>query len=547
MLRRALASVLLAVAVTGAAAAPASAHASLVSTDPAEGEVLAAPPDTVTLTFDEPVSLVAEGLLAYDAAGERVDVDAGAQGEVVTGDLPDGLAEGTYVVTWRVVSTDGHPIAGSLTFHVGAPSEQVVAPPEAGAGSGELRPVVSVVQGASYVALLVAGGLVFFLGWPVRGIRLHDDVRRRLARLLRLAAGAAIALAAVAVPLSGAYQQGLGIAGVLDGASYDLDLVGDDVTVLVLQVLGLAAALGTRPGRATETSGVADLGAALAVWSPAVVGHTRAYQPTSLLVVTDAIHLSAGAVWLGGLVGLAVTVRALAGRPRDLALLLARFSTLAATVLGTLAVTGVLLGWRILGSWQLLVETTYGRLLLVKVAIALLVAALAAWNRFGLLPRTGDRAGHDERRRVALLVRRSVAAEALLLVGLLGVTGFLVEQPPRAEAAGPRPAAGTGVVTAEAGDDLRVLAVLDPGTGLRRRLQVQVQDAAGEPVDLRGAPEVSLRSGEVDLGRVPVAPLAAGTYAATITFPTAGEWEVQVSLPVSEFDNPVTTLRLDVH
>jgi copper transport protein len=57
---------------------------------------------------------------------------------------------------------------------------------------------------------------------------------------------------------------------------------------------------------------------------------------------------------------------------------------------------------------------------------------------------------------------------------------------------------------------------------------------------------VSLRSDDVDLGRVPVRPVAAGTYAADVTLPTTGPWEAQVSLPVSEFDNPVTTLALVV-
>ena len=59
------------------------------------------------------------------------------------------------------------------------------------------------------------------------------------------------------------------------------------------------------------------IGAGLAVWSPALVGHTRAYEPVSLLVLTDALHLSAGAVWLGGLVGLVVVLPSLAGRERE--------------------------------------------------------------------------------------------------------------------------------------------------------------------------------------------------------------------------------------
>lgn len=542
MLGRALTSALLAALLVGAGAAPASAHASLVSTDPAEGAVLPEAPDEVTLTFDEAVSVVDDGVEAYDATGEPLDVEAAARDEVVTAGLPDDLDDGTYVVTWRVVSSDGHPIAGSLTFHIGAPSETVAAPRTGDTDDGGMRVVAAVVQAASYVALLLAGGLCFFLGWTTRGVRLHERVRRHLLTTLRVAGGVAAGAAAVAVPVSGAYQRGAGPGGILEAGSLDPTLVGDDLTVLGLQVVGLLLAT-LRAGR-PNAGLAADLGAALAVWSPALVGHTRAYEPVTLLVLTDALHLSAGAVWLGGLVGLAIALPSLSGRARDGALLLSRFSTVAAGLLLVLAGAGVLLGWRILGAWDPLLGTTYGRLLLVKVGIAVVVVGVAAWNRLRLLPRVSD-GTHDGRRRATLAVRRVVLVEAVLIVALLGLTGFLVEQPPREEAAAAAPSAsGTGVAVATAGDH-RVLALVT-GDGARRTLQLQVQDEGGEPVDLAGPPEVSLRSDDVDLGRVPVRPVAAGTYAADVTLPTAGPWEAQVSLPVSEFDNPVTTLALVV-
>lgn len=542
MIGRVLTAVLLAGLLVGSGAAPASAHASLISSDPAEGAVLPEAPDRVTLTFDEPVSVVDDGVKAYDAAGEPLDIDAGARDEEVIADLPGDLADGTYVVVWRVVSSDGHPIAGSLTFHVGAPSESVAPPRDGGtADDSAMRNVASVVQAISYVALLLAGGLTLFLSWTARGLRLRDDVRRRLLLLQRGSAAVAVVVAALGVLVSGAYQRGAGTSGLLEGASLDPALVGDDLTVLALQVvgLGLAVVLAGRP----SPSLAGDIGAALAVWSPALVGHTRAYEPVSLLVLTDALHLSAGAAWLGGLAGLAVTLPSLAGRERESALLLSRFSTIAAGLLVVLAGAGALLGWRILGSWGGLVDTTYGRLLLVKVGIALVVAAVAGWNRFVLLPRVTD-GPHEARRRATYAVRRVVLLEGTLLVALLGVTGFLVEQPPRAEPAAATAPAST--VAKAVVDDLQVLATLDAGEGRQRQLVVQVQDLGGEPVDLHTRPDVVLRSADVDLGAVPVAPTGAGTFVADISFPTAGEWEVQVSLRIDEFENPVTTLSVEV-
>lgn len=545
-MKRILASVLLAVLLVGVAAAPASAHATLVSSDPAEGEVLPESPGEVTFTFDEPVSLVADGVQVFDADGEPVRATASARDEIVTAEIPDELADGTYVVTWRIVSADGHPVAGSLTFSVGAPSA-TVAPPKVGTTAGD--PVVTaalgIVQGTGYLALLLACGLLFFGAWTVRGLRLHQQVRRRLTRVLRVAAIGAVGTAALQVPLAGAYQQGLGLGGLVQVSSYDPALVGDPMLVLLLHLVGLSVALGLAD--ADGPSGTFGwLGGLMALWSPALVGHTRAYEPQTLLVLTDALHLSAGAVWLGGLVGLALVLPSVAGRERDAGALLSRFTTVAAALLAVLVITGVLLAWRILGNWSLVVSTGYGRLLLVKVGIAAVVVAVAAWNRFGLVPRL-DRLGHDARRRAAGLLRRTVVGEAALLVVLLGVTGFLVQQPPTVTDAAASGAASTGAVSGVT-EDHRVVAVLDARPGRQRQLTVQVQDSTGEPIELSAVPTVSLSAvdGSSDLGTVPLQPVASGTYRADVVFPTLGEWEVQVSLPVDRFTNPVTTLAVDV-
>jgi copper transport protein len=354
-----------------------------------------------------------------------------------------------------------------------------------------------------------------------------------------LATGVAVGAAALVVPLSGSYQQGLGMEGLTDPAAYDLDLVGDDVLVLALQAVGLFAALLLRDRRVLATAVVA-----VAVWSPAWVGHTRAFEPVLLLVVTDALHLSAGAIWLGGLVGLALTLPAIRGRRRDAVTVVARFSTVAAGVLALLAASGFVMGWRIIGSWDGLFGTTYGRLLMVKVGIALVVVGIAAWNRWRLLPRVTNAVGHEEGVTAAGLVSRTVVAEACLLFAVIGVTGFLVNQPPREQPDAAAPAAGT-VESAVVGD-LRVLATMTPAERGPNTVTVQIQDQAGDPVDTFAAPEISVASTTVDLGVVPAVPVGAGTYSAEVTVPAPGEWSVQVSLRATKFDNPVVTLSFEV-
>lgn len=522
-----------------AVAAPAAAHATLISTDPAEGEVLAEAPEVVTFTFDEPVSLTEEGIQAFDAAGDPVSAEASSADAVVRADLPDDLADGTYVVTYRLVSADGHPIAGSLTFSVGAPSESVVPPDVSPDPDRTVKTVLGVAQGLGYVGLLVAAGLVVFRCWMLGGARVSDGARDRLARVQWGASGLAVLAWAAAVPLAGAYQQGLGLRGAVEPDAVDPALVGDDLVVVGLVAVGLAVGL-----LAPRLRDFATLGAALAAAAPSVIGHTRSYDPVPLLMVTDVLHVAAGATWLGGLVGLALTLPSLAGRARDSAEVLARFSGVAAGVLALLVVSGSLLGWRVVGSWSGLFGTTYGRLLLVKVAIVAVVGGVAAWNRFALLPRVVGAVGHADLVRAAAVVRRAVRVEALLIVAVLGVTGFLTNQSPRDEPPAAETAPGR-VVSGRVGD-YRALITLDPGARGRNTLALQIQDQAGEPLDVFAAPELSIRNDAVDLGTVVLTPVGAGTYSADVVFPSSGTWEAQVSLRESEFDNPVAVVELDV-
>ena len=217
---------------------------------------------------------------------------------------------------------------------------------------------------------------------------------------------------------------------------------------------------------------------------------------------------------------------------------------MAGGLLLAVAVTGSLQAWRILASWSGFVDTTYGRLLLVKIGIALVVAAVAGWNRFRLLPRVRAAAGYADRGVAAGLVRRAVVAEAAMLVALLGVTGFLVNQSPR-PAPVEVPPGRTGVVDGTVGE-LEVLALMSPREHGPNTVLVQLQNENGEPVETARAPEVELRSGDLDLGSVPLTNVDAGTWRAYVLLPRAGVWEVQVSLRESRFENPVTTVRFDV-
>lgn len=529
-----------------ATAEPAAAHASLVSTDPVEGTVLPEAPEQVMLTFDEPVRLTGQQIAVYDASGGTVPADATATGTEVTVALTDpaALADGTYVVGWYVVSADGHPVSGSLTFSIGERSAEVTTPPAAPESSRAVDVALGVFHALAYLGLLVATGLAAFVALVLPRRYAGDVLRRRVRTVVGLAAGLSVVAGLLLVPVSSIYAQGLDFSSPPE--TFDPGLVVNEIVLAAVLTVGLVALVGLVPDTVpSPRRGVAIVVAAVtAAVSPALVGHTRAYQPEWLLLPVDAVHLMAGAAWLGGLVGLVLSLRALATKETLAAETLARFSLLAGGLLLTVAGSGAVLAWRILAAWSGFVETTYGVLLLVKIGLALMVAGVAAYNRFRLLPTIRAAVGYADRAGVATRLTRVVAVEAVVLVALLGVTGFLVNQSPR-PAPVEVPAGRTGVEDGTLGE-LTVLAVMSPRERGPNSVLIQLQDQAGEPVEVKVPPVVELRSGDLDLGSVPVTSADAGTWRAHVLLPRPGVWELQVSVRESRFENPVTTVRFDV-
>ncbi|GAA5117368.1 copper resistance protein CopC [Alloalcanivorax gelatiniphagus] len=529
------------------AAAPAAAHATLVSTDPGEGAVLESAPERVTFTFDESVIGVPAGIQVFDATGTEVDSSASVEDARLVVDLEDEVGEGTLVVLWRLVSADGHPIGGSLTFSVGAPSD-VVDVDTTGADSGTDAPLaLGVVRWLGYLGLLVAAGVALFGVLFLPADRVHDGSRARLRTAARVAATTAVLAWWAAVPLVALYQLGLGASALGDGSTWS-SLAPTEYVVPAAVLVGLALATGALPASPPDRtrSALVLLGVGTALLAPSLTGHTRATTPQALVVGVDVLHLLAGALWLGGLVAVALVLRDLATRDDAGAVVLARFSTSASAVLGVLVVSGSFVAWRVAGSWSALVETGYGALLLVKVVAVLVAVALAAWNRFALLPRLRAAARRRDRRAAAALLVRTTVAEAGVLVAVLLVTGFLVDRSPEPDGAVGAPAAQREAAESVLLGGIVARVALDPVAVGPATVTITMTDPAGEPAEGYAAPRLSLSTGEVDLGEVALRNLGPGVYAGDVVLPTGGTWEAQVSLRTTEFDNPVRTVELEV-
>ncbi|MEU9380347.1 copper resistance protein CopC [Streptomyces sp. NPDC048279] len=371
-----------------ASAAPASAHAALRGSDPADGAVLKSSPGSVTLTFTESVGLLADSFRVYDPTNHRVTTGdaehgpAGADTARIT--FPKKLATGTFTVAWRVVSADSHPVSGALTFSVGKPSATTAAVPTGPAENPATGSLYDIGRYVAYLAVaLLTGGVAFMaLCRPPDTAPLRRPVRTAWWTLL----AATLFLFVLRSP----YEEGTSPATALDLAALGRTATGRPGLVLLARVALLAITAGLyaflvrgrehrlRPPSRPFLVTAAVLAVALALtWATAE--HASAGIQVPLAMTSSVLHLLAMSLWLGGLTALLTTLHRATATPLPAAVV-TRFSRVAFASVTVLVVTGVYQSWRGLGSWQALTDTTYGRLLLVKLAAVTLLLAAAAGN-----------------------------------------------------------------------------------------------------------------------------------------------------------------------
>lgn len=524
-------------------AVPAHGHASPVTTDPADGQVLVDPPRTLTVSFTEQVQLARRGNQVLDASGEVVPADFSVRDDVLTIRPEAKLGTGTHIVTWRVVSADSHPVSGGFTFSVGAPSATEVEIP-VDETRRELTFVRSLAEAARYAGVLGLAGVVLFTGFVAPPIaRRHHRTETRLRRTAVVFAVLAVGGSILLMPITAIWEAGESVAALGAAWAWGDGLASSAGVAAVLVLIGAAACL---VGLVRPASVAAAAGSAVVLSSLVVVGHTRSYGPSWLVLTADLVHVLAAATWWGGLIGLVV----LLGAGRDVraktrALAVSRFSTAAAVSVGALVVAGIALYWRIAGSLSGLWESDYGRLVLVKSLLVLPAVGIAAWNRRTLVPRV---VGQSDVRAESTL-RRAVAFEAALVALVIACTSVLVTlSPPTRE---PEVSWSEPVeqgATIEVEGDARVSIVVVPARRGTNAIQVSVLEADGEPVDPIGAPVLRISLEEADIGPFerPLTPTAPGHWEASADLPLAGEWTMEVSVRLSEFTNPVVGTEVTV-
>lgn len=542
MLRGALAAaatmVMGLVLVLGPAAVPAAAHAVLLESSPEDGQTLDDPPEFVELRFSEQVQPIDGAFQLFPSSGAPIDLAARVANHDVIIDLPADLADDAYALSWRVISADAHAIGGAVSFQVGDATVSSTDPIAMEQTLGTVEFAVWVLSALMYLGLLAMTGLIMFGHLVLRAWKLTAHNDRNLIWAMYCVAFVA---ALIKIPVTAIHSLGSQLGHIVQPGSWASQVLWQPVAMaLVIGLMGAVAAVSaSQPGRVAGL--VSGIAAFLAVSSPVLIGHTQTIEPSWLMIPADIAHLVVGALWAGGILGMWRYLRYTTPNmsAHHAVVVVNRFSAFALGSVILLIISGGLMALLTLESLADILHTGYGQTLLIKAAVVAVVIVLAAWNRLRLLPVLEKQTSSTDR---WTSLHRILGYEAILLVGVIALTGILTNQAPQREASSGGSAQVLDIDIESQG--LHATGQFEPGlTGdntLTFELTYDGQQIAPEEVSV----EAHLQT--QDLGPFIDEPEVSehGDYVANITTPAEGEWEVWVLVRVDTFTQP--RLRIPV-
>jgi copper transport protein len=490
------------------------AHASLVSTEPRDGSMVAQAPSKVELRFNEAVTPAVIRLI--DAEGsERNDAAVDARNETIAITLPENLPPGTQLVSYRVVSADGHPVSGSMVFSIGMGKSAMV---RASSGSA-LAMLIWLSRIGIYIGLFVGVGGALFDAWIAPG------------RARRTTTVAALWLgfcgAVVSLGCQGLDLLGLSIGGILTIAPWQAAIATSlgPALLIAAAAMGVAAVAGrcTSVGAARTLSGVAMIGVGLSL---AASGHASTAPPQWVTRPGLFLHGVGVAYWVGALPPLLALAR---GPAQALLPALNRFSRVAVPVVGVLVLSGLVLAIIQLEDVHALIDTRYGWILSIKSALVLVFLGVAARNRFRLTPALES--GSQNTRPLL----RAIAIECAVVIGILAlVAGWRFTPPPRSlVAAAPAP-----LVLHIHSDKAMFQVLVSPRKAGTDSFVLQIMSGDAAPLQ---AKEVTLILSQPARGIEPFERAAVrdadGNWTVrNVPIPFAGRWRLRVDALVTDFE-----------
>ena len=423
----------------------------------------------MSVTFDDAVRVAPGNRVVRNDGGQVLAGKPTTHGDTLTLPLQPELREGDYSVLWSVVSDDGHLEQGVLSFSV---------------GTGRAPPASALHAASSANFSTVLYRWIFFTGLLLAaGFALFDVV------IWRPLAGSGLGTGVIAIGLAAMFGTAHGLVHASHaGTSTRFGLVIQGASVLA--ATGAAAAAIAIADRAAAPFALALAIAVLP--APTLAGHALDPGRAWYEVPADFLHVAAAAMWLGGLVALAIVVPKSAHPPETKAAATLRFSRFALGSVIVLAVTGVVRALSELGAVSQLWTTGYGRAITSKTILFALLVVLGWMSRARIAA-------------ASLRLRATVNAEIAVLLGVVVAVAILTALPPgrraqRAEAAVPaatttRPAADATVLALRDGRLAATVAVRPSG-----ETTAQFIGSDGHPADVGEVRIDGSRAGSCGVG-----------------------------------------------
>lgn len=500
-------ALLVALVLGGALALPrgVAAHALLIDSDPASGATVGTPPTEIHLTFGEAPDPRLTTVKVLDAAGTDhaagpVQPVAGHSEQLVVPlkSLPDGI----YTVAWRTVSAvDGHVAAGSFAFGVGEvpPSPTPGGNGEGGTSSPSVSPASTVARWLFFIGLIALFGAAFF------GFAIGPRPPLVVARMV----GAGWVTAAIGtLAVIGLQWSDAGVDfRTLLGSSIG---IGAMERLALLAVAGASVAILVRGHSAPRwQNGVAAAAAAGAMLVDVLNGHAANGPWWWLQTAVQWLHIVGVGIWIGGLAALLLAVR---GAPsEEKAKAVRSFSTWAGLALGAVVVTGVVRAVAEIQTFDALIGTSFGVVVILKTLGLGVLALLGATNRFWNVPAAT---------RSLRGLRRIGSGELVVATVVLALTGLLANLAPPSSAGGTAvtPAQPAVAVGSDFGTSVRLRLIVEPGAAGFNTFTATVTDYdTGAPVAATSVAlrfQVASRSG-VGASTLDLAAAGGGRYSAS--------------------------------
>jgi copper transport protein len=501
------------------------AHASLLSVIPSDGTTVAAAPSSLSLKFNEQVAPVTLKLIAPD--GRSVPLTPDVNGPSLNMPAPAGLGDGTYALSWRVISADGHPVGGTTTFSIGAPSSGG-APQERAIIDWPVRVGIWASRVLTYAGLFIGVGGIFFLRWFGDGAA--GLCAARVATIIGLAA------LVCSVGFQGLDVTDQSLDNLLSPQTWQEGMASSFGLFAGIVLVGLALAL-----VATARVGYERLWSLLGFLcvglSLAMTGHASTADPQWLTRPAVFLHTSVVAFWVGSLIPLGVLLRG----PAEAAVKpLRRFSATIPALLLLLLAAGVALAIVQLGVPGELLGTDYGHVFIAKMAFVVVLLGLAAFNRWGLTGSVLADAGAARNHLV-----RSIGIELGLVLVIFGIVAlWRFTPPPRALLEAAAQPASLEPMSSEGMAEV----IISPGHAGPVKVDISVMGPNMGPLAAQG---VTVDFSNKDEGIEPIEREAklrpdGSWHIDDLTLPAGGLWQIELDILVSDFKEIDLSDQVDI-